>query len=714
MLDRDQDGRDEGGAAASGPVPALPVIGIALDPNPDAKSHSTVSLSAPLPGGTGGTGLLVAAGSVVKHYEIIRELGHGAMGGVYLARDTRLARLCAIKFMLAYSGAGAGQFLAEAQATARCKHESIVTLYEVDEIQGYPYMVLEYLEGRTLRSWMATRESGDLAANVVLDLVIPVVRALVYAHDMGIVHRDLKPENIFVTDGVQVKVLDFGVAKWIGASETATTSASLQTLPVDSGLTKQGALIGTRPYMSPEQWLGIDITPQTDIWAVGIILYELVTGSHPLGPSIARLVEVQDLDIAMPSVVERRPDAGPLGAIIDQCLKKHRSERIGSARELLAELERLVARNKAPARRERHRTAVALVTASAAILIVALIIVGVTDRSRRNRIEATGTAITDVPLPSSVEVNLFPIAIPNPGFERPILSNDEPVRHISAGSAESGLPGWHGSVDLLGAHRPSRGNQIVSLSSVNSCGPPDVQGQNSYLGKPLLLPKDTYCLLRFAHGAYQVTRATFDVHIDDKVHHFVNTYDPNALKEEVIRFRTGNSPSTQLRFQSTTVPCGGPTIDDVSVSCTRMPDSTHPQPRYLGSDIAALDNPRVGWGSYQVDSNWYGPGFRIGGVSYDKGIFAHAPSEVKFPVGGAYSTLNLCVGLDDMDALGGDGSRVTVYGDGNPLWTIDVSVGAVKCMPAKSVAGMQTLTLTADPLDSIFCDTVEWVNAYVQ
>jgi serine/threonine protein kinase len=714
VLDRDRGGRGESEGAASETSQVLSAVGNALDPNPEAKSHSTVSLSVPLPAGTR-TGLPIVAGCVVKHYEIIRQLGQGAMGGVFLARDTRLARLCAIKFMLASGGAGAVRLLAEAQATACCKHECIVTIYEVDEVQGHPYMVLEYLEGRTLRSWMAARGAGDLAPDVVLDLMVPVVRALVYAHDMGIVHRDLKPENVFVTDSGQVKVLDFGVAKRIGASEMAAASAPLQTLPVDPGLTMQGTLIGTRPYMSPEQWIGSDITPQSDIWAVGVILYELVTGSHPLGPSsIARLVEVQDLDLAMPSVKERRPDVGPLGAIIDRCLKKYRSERIGSARELLEELERLV-RSKRSAHRRRYRRVAALVTASAAVLTTMLIIAGGTDWARRSRPATTGSAITDVTLESPHEVDLLPVDVPNPGFELPTLGNDEHVRHITAGSAEAALQGWHGSVELLRGHRPARGNQIVSLSDSKSCGAGGVKFEFNYLGRPLLLPRDTYCVLRFAHGVYQGTSATFDVHIGDTVHHFLSTHDPLTLEEEVIRFRTGNSASTQLRFQSTsTTLCGGPTIDDAFVSCARMTDHSLPPPRYLGSDIAALDEPSVGWGSYQVDSNWYGPGFKIGGIPYDKGIFAHAPSEVQFSLGGIYSMLNLCVGQDDVDAVGGDGSRVTVYGDGNTLWTIAINYGGVKCMPPKRITGVQILKLTADPLDGIFGDTVEWVNAFVQ
>ena len=324
-------------------------------PNPEPPSRSTVSATSP-PLAFGAPAmpaesLPLEPGRVIKHYEIIRELGQGGMGRVFLARDTRLARLCAIKLLVGYTGKRAGRFLAEARATARCKHESIVVVYEVDELQGYPYMVLEYLEGRTLRAWMTEQErpkafgsakKPGVAPSVAAEIMIPVVRALVCAHEMGIVHRDLKPENILLTDGGQVKVLDFGIAKRFTLENTGTLTFTAARTADELSSTEDGTVVGTPPYMSPEQWLGLDVDPQCDIWAAGIILHELVTGAHPLAPvSMARLLGVQMLELPMPSVLESRPDLGAMGALIDRCLKKSKTARMGSARELCAALEGL-------------------------------------------------------------------------------------------------------------------------------------------------------------------------------------------------------------------------------------------------------------------------------------------------------------------------------------------------------------------------------------
>ncbi|HZF49819.1 MAG TPA: protein kinase [Polyangiaceae bacterium] len=314
------------------------------DPNPEALGRSTMPVSVPasdlIAGAIPQDPLPLEPGGVINQYEIIRELGQGGMGRVFLARDTRLARLCAMKLLLAYTGERASRFLAEARATARCKHESIVVIYEVDEIRGYPYMVLEYLEGRTLRAWMTERET-PVPPRLAAELLTPVVQALVCAHDAGIVHRDLKPENILLTDGGQVKVLDFGIAKRVETGEPGPPAASVRGTEV-VGWTQDGAIVGTLPYMSPEQWSGADIDFQTDLWAVGILLYELITGETPLGPAtMAQLADVQHLDVPMPSAEERLPGAGALGAVIDRCLKKRKPERIGSARELLAELKEI-------------------------------------------------------------------------------------------------------------------------------------------------------------------------------------------------------------------------------------------------------------------------------------------------------------------------------------------------------------------------------------
>ncbi len=316
-----------------------------------ARAHEHVALptllaaaSAPVTHRPGLDNVAPKVGSTVKHYELLRTLGEGGMGTVYLARDTKLGRLVAIKVLQLHAGPSTERFLIEAQATARCRHDNIVVIHEVDEVQGNPFMVLEYLEGRTLREWMAERDSasGQVSPSLVVELMLPVVRALACAHQQGIVHRDLKPENIFLTKGGRVVVLDFGIAKRLGVSELSAITATARMLARSTGLTKDGALLGTLPYMSPEQLRMEDIDVRSDQWAVGIILFELVTGAHPLARrSVFQFLEMADSQEPMPRVRDRRPDVGGLGAIIDRCLQKDRADRYRSAEELLSSLEGL-------------------------------------------------------------------------------------------------------------------------------------------------------------------------------------------------------------------------------------------------------------------------------------------------------------------------------------------------------------------------------------
>ncbi|WP_437579925.1 nSTAND1 domain-containing NTPase [Sorangium sp. So ce887] len=350
---------DLGAPGTSGEEPARALAEVPASPTSSGQARDAVPLR------TGDAGapaepiagrMHLKAGDVLKHYEIIRKLGQGGMGVVYLARDTRLGRLVAIKLLLRYTGQRVERFLDEARATARCRHENIVVIHEVDEIRGCPYLVLEYIKGRSLREWMAQREQpsapgspaaqlppGPRAARTVIDVMVPVVRALVCAHDLGIVHRDLKPENIRMDDAGCIKVLDFGLAKRLDASVVASVRSARAALAGDAGRHRKSAIVGTPGYMSPEQLLGSDVDCCTDLWAVGILLYELLTGEHPLHPfSSARLSTIVDVDVPMPSLSERRPDVGALGALVDRCLKKRKAERIGSARELLAELEALL------------------------------------------------------------------------------------------------------------------------------------------------------------------------------------------------------------------------------------------------------------------------------------------------------------------------------------------------------------------------------------
>ncbi|ACY17818.1 protein kinase domain-containing protein [Haliangium ochraceum] len=295
-----------------------------------------------------------AFGRGFGQYELIRPLGHGGMGQVFLGRDTRLGRLVALKFLRYREDASATRFLDEARATARCNHPHIVTIYEVGEHQGAPYMVLEYLPGRTLREWLTQRSERQgifdqaghaerpfgLSLSYAVDLMLPVVRALVYAHERGIVHRDLKPENIMLAEAGSLKVLDFGIAM---VTEGAEADVSFEQAEDTPGSVATAVEAGTPFYMAPEQWSGDEVDHRCDIWAAGLILFELLCGAHPLAPiTRVKLVNVQDLDLPMPRVRDFRDDLGKLGATIDRCLIKRPEDRLGSAKELLDVLESTV------------------------------------------------------------------------------------------------------------------------------------------------------------------------------------------------------------------------------------------------------------------------------------------------------------------------------------------------------------------------------------
>ncbi|MCG8419764.1 MAG: protein kinase [Proteobacteria bacterium] len=286
--------------------------------------------------------VLPSPGDRIHQYEIIRELDRGGMGAVFLARDIELARRVAIKFLLSDDDDTAQQLLMEARATARCSHENIVIIHEVGEHCGTPFMVLEYLKGKSLDQLVRGQK---LTVERALELMIPVVRALACAHQYNIVHRDLKPENVFVTRSGVVKVFDFGLAKPMlqraGGSPAAAESLDAMVLPDEFRSTTNGKLKGTLPYMSPEQINRHEVDHRADLWAAGIMLYEMLTGEHPLEPvSWTKVIEVGNLNLPMPGL--NGAELGELGPLIERCLTKSAADRIASATELLAELEALV------------------------------------------------------------------------------------------------------------------------------------------------------------------------------------------------------------------------------------------------------------------------------------------------------------------------------------------------------------------------------------
>jgi len=285
----------------------------------------------------------------IGRFGLIRELARGGMGQVFLARDTKLGRKVAIKFLLHDDPNFVSRFVIEARATARCTHENIVTIFEVGEHGGLPFMVLEYLEGKTLSQLLENR----MGVKPFVELMIPVVRALERAHEHGIVHRDLKPSNIFVTDRGSVKVLDFGVAKCFdgpkGADLDRIAAPVAETRMMDAvepevtyvTFSGGGSLVGTLPYMSPEQWGADTVDHASDIWAVGIMFWRALIGVHPAGtmtPDKLR-ARLTDLHTPLPSIASRDPSVPPeIAAIVDRCLAKSKAARYPSASALLADL----------------------------------------------------------------------------------------------------------------------------------------------------------------------------------------------------------------------------------------------------------------------------------------------------------------------------------------------------------------------------------------
>jgi serine/threonine-protein kinase len=286
-------------------------------------------------------------GTTLGHYRITAKLGEGGMGEVFRAHDERLDRDVALKVLheaVAQDSDRLARFEREAKAVAALNHPNIVTLHTIEEADGYRFITMEHVTGHTLAEIIP---KDGMALTRVLELAIPIAGALGAAHERGVVHRDLKPSNVMVDDEGRVRILDFGLAKLRSEPSPADDSEALT-----KTLTLEGQVVGTLPYMAPEQLRGERVDARADLYAFGVMLYEMVTGDRPFrGDTSADLASAILKDTPQP-LEELRPDLPwRVGLIVQRCLEKEPKRRTQSALDLRHELEDFSQELSPPSRR---------------------------------------------------------------------------------------------------------------------------------------------------------------------------------------------------------------------------------------------------------------------------------------------------------------------------------------------------------------------------
>jgi serine/threonine protein kinase/WD40 repeat protein len=328
-------------------------------------------------------------GETVSHYRILDGLGGGGMGLVYRAEDVKLGRQVALKFLLEESAkdpAALGRFEREARSASALEHPNICPIYEFGEHESQPFLVMQLLEGQTLKELIAARdhEKPPLEVPNLLDLALQIATGLEAAHSQGIIHRDIKPANIFVTTQGQAKILDFGLAKLtrsgfsdeeveqarpVAATSNQSAQDSSPGATPDPLLSRTGAAMGTAGYMSPEQARGEKLDARTDVFSFGLVLYEMATGQRAFKGDTGPMLQEAILKLIPTPVRSIRPELpAKLEKIISKALEKHRDARYQSAGDLSADLKSL--QDDTISGRRRARTRVITVASATVLLAV--------------------------------------------------------------------------------------------------------------------------------------------------------------------------------------------------------------------------------------------------------------------------------------------------------------------------------------------------------
>ena len=266
-------------------------------------------------------------GEIILHYKILEKIGEGGMGAIYKAKDTKLDRFVALKFLptqLTATEEEKARFVQEAKAASAMNHPNVCTIYDINEYNGQLFIVMEFVDGKTLKE-----KKDNLSEKQILEIGIQVAEGLAAAHEKGIVHRDIKPENIMIRKDGIVQILDFGLAKLYKEGDR-------------SRITKVGTTMGTIGYMSPEQVQGLDVDHRTDIFSLGVVLYEMLAGESPFKGvhETAVMYEIVNVD-APPLSTIKEGIAPELDEIVLECLEKDKDERCQSAKELAKDLRKI-------------------------------------------------------------------------------------------------------------------------------------------------------------------------------------------------------------------------------------------------------------------------------------------------------------------------------------------------------------------------------------